>query len=87
MSKKSNAGALAQYVTKGVSAAPEETTTKPEPVRSRGRGETVSLTVRLSRAQWERVHQLAVTEGVSIQHLAVVGLSNLFKEKGLPDLT
>lgn len=83
MSNKPKTSALEKYV-KGASS--EAAATTPEPVRSRGRGETVAITVRLSRAQWERIHQLAVTEGVSIQHLAVVGLSNLFREKGLPNL-
>ncbi len=47
----------------------------------------VALTVRLPRAEWERVHQLAVSEGVSIQSLAVDGLSKVFAEKGLPTLS
>ena len=85
MSKKTNSGTLAQYISKGA-AAPETARTPPEPVRRRGRGETVAITLRLSRSQWERVHQLAVSEGVSIQHLSLLGLSNLFKEKGLPEL-
>ena len=55
-------------------------------VRKRGRGETVALTVRLSRADWERLHQLAVSEGASIQQLAVSGLSKVFASKGLPGL-
>lgn len=55
--------------------------------RGRGKGEKVALTVRLSRADWERVHQLAVSEGVSIQTLAVEGLSKIFMEKGLPKLS
>lgn len=54
--------------------------------RRRGKGEVVSLTVRLPRADWERVHQLAVSEGVSIQALAVAGLSKIFAERGLPEL-
>jgi predicted DNA binding CopG/RHH family protein len=54
--------------------------------RRRGQGETVSLTIRLSRGDWERVHQLAVSEGVRIQTLMVLGLSKVFAEKGLPDL-
>lgn len=89
MAKKTT-GNLAQYITKGAPTAETATATPtaaPEPVRRRGRGETVAITVRLSRSQWERVHQLAVAEGVSIQHLSLLGLSNLFKEKGLPDLT
>ena len=55
--------------------------------RDRGKGNLVALTVRLSRADWERVHQLAISEGVSIQKLAVRGLSKVFAEKGLPVLT
>jgi hypothetical protein len=53
-------------------------------VRERGKKETVALTVRLPRGEWERLHQLAVSEGVSIQTLAVRGLSLVFREKGLP---
>lgn len=58
------------------------------PVRERGRGkgDVVALTVRLPRGEWERVHQLAVAEGVSIQALAVEGLSRVFADKGLPPL-
>lgn len=55
------------------------------PERKRGKGETVSLTVRVTREQWEKLHQLAVAEGVSIQNLCMVGLSGVFKEKGLPN--
>jgi len=54
--------------------------------RRRGRGTTVALTVRLSRQDWERLHQLAVSEGTSIQQLAVAGLSKVFASKGLPGL-
>jgi hypothetical protein len=54
--------------------------------RRRGQGETVALTVRLSRGDWERLHQLAVAEGVSLQSLALTGLSRIFIDKGLPAL-
>ncbi len=84
MNNKSKTSALEKYVK---AAQPEQVTPTTPPVRRRGRGESVALTVRLSRSQWERVHQLAIAEGVSIQHLAVVGLAKIFKEKGLPDLT
>jgi hypothetical protein len=67
-------------------AAPARSEQIPEPKRKRGRGETVALTVRLSRADWERLHQLAVSEGTSIQHLSVTGLSAVFASKGLPGL-
>ena len=55
--------------------------------RRRGQGDTVALTVRLSREDWSRVHQLAVSEGVSIQWLSVEGLSKIFEERGLPLLS
>ena len=54
--------------------------------RKRGQGEHVSITVRLSRAQWERLHQFAISEGDSLQGLALRGLSSLLKEKGLEEL-
>ena len=43
----------------------------------------MALTVRLPHSEWERLHRLAVSEGVSIQTLAVRGLSLVFREKGL----
>jgi len=64
--------------------APAAAAQKPE--RTRGKHEVVNLTVRLSRGDWERVHQLAISEGTSIQRLAVQGLSKIFAEKGLPTL-
>jgi hypothetical protein len=54
--------------------------------RRRGQGATVALTVRISRPDWERLHQLAVSEGVSLQELAVRGLSQVFAAKGLPGI-
>jgi hypothetical protein len=56
------------------------------PIRRRGQRETVALTVRLRRADWERLHQLAVAEGVSLQQLALTGLSRIFAGKGLPGI-
>ncbi len=55
--------------------------------RKRAKKDIVALTVRLQRAEWERLHQLAVSEGVSIQSLAVRGLNRIFTDKGLPKLT
>lgn len=59
----------------------------PATVRRKAQGATVALTVRLPRAEWERLHQLAVSEGTSIQQLAVAGLSKVFAAKGLPGIT
>ena len=80
---------LAAFSRKGVVAAPqvdEPTVEKVGAVRGRGKKEVVALTVRLPRAQWERLHQLAAAEGTSIQALAVQGLSRAFTERGLPGL-
>lgn len=81
MSKESGLAAFSRK------AATDKSATAPPPVRERGKGNVVALTIRLSRADWERVHQLAVSEGRSIQVLAVEGLSKMFVEKGLPGLT
>jgi hypothetical protein len=60
----------------------------PPPAKRRRRGthETVALSVRLPRAGWERLHQLAISEGESIQTLAVRGFNKIFAEKGLPGI-
>ena len=54
--------------------------------RQRGKGSMVSLTVRVSRDQWQRIHELALHEGHSINALAIEGISRLFLEKGLKSL-
>ena len=46
----------------------------------------MALSVRLARADWERLHQLAVAEGVSLQAIMVRGLSQVFTSKGLPGI-
>jgi hypothetical protein len=51
--------------------------------RERGTKDIVALTVRLPRGEWERLHQLAAAEGVSLQTLTVRGLSLVFRQKGL----
>jgi hypothetical protein len=78
---------LAAFTQKNAPARNETEVKQNVLPRKRGRGETVALTVRLSRADWERLHQLAVSEGTSIQQLAVAGLSTVFASKGLPGLT
>lgn len=52
--------------------------------RKRGSGEVVALTVKLSRADWQRLRQLADAEGTSIQALAEEGFSAVFARFGLP---
>lgn len=55
----------------------------PDTDRQRGKGAMVSLTVRVNRDQWRRIHELAVHEGKSINAVAIEGISRLFQEKGL----
>lgn len=62
------------------------TTTRSEP-RKRGQGETVALTVRIPRAEWVRLHALALDQGESLQTLAVRGFNLVFDEFGLPKMT
>jgi len=85
MSKSTGLAAFTRRSTVSVQETTPEALSTRE--RDRGKGEKVALTIRLSRAEWERVHQLAVAEGVSIQSLAVEGLSKVFAEKGLPGLS
>ena len=86
---------LAAFTRRNAPAAPSnEPSSQPSDValrpqnagRKRGQGATVALTVRISRPDWERLHQLAVSEGVNLQELAVRGLSQVFAAKGLPGI-
>jgi hypothetical protein len=78
-------GLAAFTKTKGSSAVKEDTP-PAKGARKRAQGETVALTVRIPRAEWARLHQLAVAEGVSLQALALSGLSKVFAEHGLPPI-
>ena len=75
---------LASFTRRQSSNATQETEATPR--RKRGKGETVAITVRLSRSQWERLHQFAISEGDSLQGLKLRGLSMLLREKGLGEL-
>jgi hypothetical protein len=55
-------------------------------LRTRAKGDVVQMTVRLTREQWERVNQLADTEGISFNQLALHAISKLFEARGLPKL-
>ena len=72
---------------RGAQASSPEAPVPKAAGRKRAQGETVALTVRVPRAEWARLHQLAVAEGVSLQSLALAGLSKVFAEHGLPPIT
>jgi hypothetical protein len=59
----------------------------PAPRRKRGGGETVALTVKVSRSDWQRLRQLADAEGTTIQAMAEVGFSAVLAQHGLPPIT
>lgn len=65
-----------------VEAKPAATAT----AKRRGAGDTVALTVRVSRGDWQRMHQLAMAEGISLQQLMLRGISGEFKAQGLPGI-
>lgn len=80
---------LAAFTKRGVVQPATSETGAQKPVdveRQRAKKNVVALTIRLQRSEWERLHQLAVSEGMSIQSLAVRGLNRVFTDKGLPKL-
>jgi hypothetical protein len=62
---------------------PVQPQTKTKNPRERAQKSVVAMSFRISRMDWERLHQLAITEGVSINTLTLRGLSKLFEERGM----
>ena len=56
------------------------------PRRKRGGGETVALTVKVRRSDWQRLRQLADAEGTTIQAMAETGFSAVLAQHGLPPI-
>lgn len=56
------------------------------PRRKRGGGETVALTVKVRRQDWQRLRQLADAEGTTIQAMAEAGFSAVLAQHGLPPI-
>ncbi len=86
---------LANFTKRGQQSAPLEAAPTADPTavpstasqphsRARAQKSVVAMSFRISRPDWERLHQLAITEGVSINTLTLRGLSKLFEERGLP---
>lgn len=48
-------------------------------------GETVQVTVRLPRSEWEKLAHLAIDERTSIQALLVGAINKLFKAHGIAE--
>jgi hypothetical protein len=84
--------ALAAFSTKRAVPVPEPVAAPPEVVRAkrprakRALGDTVALTVRVEKADWVRLHQLAIAKGETLQTLTLMGFSRLFEAEGLPPI-
>jgi hypothetical protein len=65
---------------------PEQEAQSGRKRRKKATGDIVHITLRLTRTQWENAHKLSVSEGSSINQLAIDGLNKLLEEKGLPTL-
>lgn len=67
-------------------AAQAKQPTEAQGTRKRAQGDTVALTVRLPRAEWVRLSNLAMAEGASLQTLAIRGFDKVFADHGLPSI-
>ncbi len=54
--------------------------------RKRAEGGTVALSLRLSKRDWVRLHEVALHDAVSLTELMRRGLDRVLTEKGLPPL-
>jgi hypothetical protein len=71
--------------------AESETSTKPivpakQASRKRGSGETVALSFRVPKDAWIKLHQLAMSEGESLQSIIWEACSAYVVSKGQPPL-
>jgi len=55
-------------------------------MRTKGKGKYVHNQLRMTHDQWELSHQFARSEGMSLNRLALLGISKLREAKGLPAL-
>ena len=54
--------------------------------RRRGQGNRVRLTLYLTPGEWQRMHEVGMAAGVSLNHLMIEGLNAVFRTRGLPVL-
>ncbi len=80
--KKPNNLAMFNQKAKAASAEPARIAGK----RQRGNGETVAITVRLPKDAWMKLQMFAMSEGTSLQSLAVSGFNRELTAGGQPPL-
>ena len=86
--KRGQQSAALEATSTAESVVAQTPTAKPQShARARAQKSVVAMSFRINRQDWERLHQLAITEGVSINTLTLRGLSKLFEERGLPGMS
>lgn len=63
----------------------EQPTPNPERI-TRGKGDTVAITVRLTKSQWLTLRTFAMSQGETLQTVAVNGFNRELIAAGLPPL-
>jgi hypothetical protein len=69
----------------GKKAAVAEPVASAERVR-RGQGDQVAITVRMSKDNWMKLRQFAMSEGETLQTIAMNGFNRELAAKGMPPL-
>lgn len=80
MAKKKSS--LQTYSTKKAEAPAAETNGRA----AKGAGLHVGLNMRMTRADWLRMRNLAGDEGTSLQALFLEGMTRVFEKRGLPPM-
>jgi hypothetical protein len=58
----------------------------PKSIRTKAKGKWVHNQLRMSHEQWELITQFADSVGTSVNRLALLGISKLREDRGLPGL-
>lgn len=80
--KTEKRGGLAAFSSKRAAAEP---VTNTERIR-RGSGDSVAITVRMSKDNWMKMRQFAMHEGETLQTIAMNAFNRELAAKGLPPL-
>lgn len=83
---RAKSGTVGDAGLEAAAETPRSTASIAAPRRKRGGGETVALTVKVRRSDWQRLRQLADAEGTTIQAMAEVGFSAVLAQHGLPPI-
>ena len=90
----SKLGSFGALTVKRTVDSPEKAATTPTKAKARAKSATspaptnemVAMTVKLTRADWERIGELRLSHRLSFQKVVVAGLNLFLKEMGQPPL-